>query len=165
MSTENPAAKAGGDNIEEQAREQTGQKQVRIRIDETGMRTDYANAFRSDLTILHVINSSQLGYPSVEEGMPVDIRATLDNIEESVNKALELLAEECRRSVSSVRVASKIGSPAYEIVHFAEENKVDLVVMGTHGFTGLKHLIMGSTAENVVRTASCPVLTVRSGRE
>ncbi len=55
MSKENPAAKAGGDNIEEQAREQTGQKQVRIRIDETGMRTDYANAFRSSETAEEVI--------------------------------------------------------------------------------------------------------------
>ena len=126
---------------------------------------DYAKVFGSELIILHVINSSQLGYPSIEEGMPLDIRAALDNIQESVDKALNLLAAECRDFVKSVRVASKIGSPAHEIVRFAEENDLSLIVLGTHGFTGIKHLIMGSTAENVVRTAACPVLTVRAGGE
>ena len=66
MSTENPAAKGGSDNIEEQAREQTGQKQVRIRIDETGMRTDYANAFRSSETAEEVI--LDFGMNSVRPG-------------------------------------------------------------------------------------------------
>jgi len=126
---------------------------------------DYAKTFRSEMVILHVINSSQLGYPSLEEGIPMDIRAALESIQDSVDKALELIASECRQSLPSVRVASKIGNPAYEIVRYADENAIGLVVMGTHGFTGLKHLIMGSTAENVVRTCNCPVLTVRSGGE
>jgi universal stress protein A len=126
---------------------------------------DYAKIFRSEMAVLHVINSSQLGYPSLEEGIPMDIRAALENIQESVDKGLELIASECRQSLEVVRVASKIGNPAYEIVRFVDENAIDLVVMGTHGFTGLKHLIMGSTAENVVRTCNCPVLTVRSGSE
>jgi nucleotide-binding universal stress UspA family protein len=124
---------------------------------------EYARTFGSELVIFHVINSSQLGYPSLEEGMPVDIRAALENIQESVNKALELIVKECRESVESVRSASKMGSPAYEIARFAEENAISLIVMGTRGLTGLKHILMGSTAENVVRTADCPVLTVRSG--
>lgn len=49
-----------------------------------------------------------------------------------------------------------------EIVKFAEENSIDLIVLGTHGRTGFTHLIIGSTAENVVRMAKCPVLTVKS---
>lgn len=124
---------------------------------------DYARTLGSELVIFHVINSSQLGYPSLEQGMPVDIQAALENIQESVNKALELIVKECRDSVESVRSASKIGSPAYEIARFAEENAISLIVMGTRGLTGLKHILMGSTAENVVRIADCPVLTVRSG--
>lgn len=126
---------------------------------------DYAKTLRSEMVILHVINSSQVGYPSLEEGIPMDIRAALESIQESVDKALELIASECRKSLDSVRVASKIGNPAYEIVRFADQNSIGLVIMGTHGFTGFKHLIMGSTAENVVRTSNCPVLTVRSGGE
>ena len=51
-------------------------------------------------------------------------------------------------------------SPGPEIVRVAEENGCDLIVMGTHGRTGVKHLVLGSIAEKVVRLAECPVLTV-----
>jgi universal stress protein A len=123
---------------------------------------DYAKVFDAELEILHIINSSQLGYPSMDEGIPVDIRSVLDGIQESVDKALDLIAKECRASLSSVKVCSRIGRPAAEIVRFADEHSAGLIVMGTHGWTGFKHLIMGSTAENVLRTSNCPVLTVRS---
>jgi universal stress protein A len=53
------------------------------------------------------------------------------------------------------------GIPKDAIVRFAERNAVDLVVMGTHGHTGLMHVLMGSVAEHVVRHQPCPVLTVR----
>jgi nucleotide-binding universal stress UspA family protein len=51
-------------------------------------------------------------------------------------------------------------SPAEEIIRFASENEFDLIVMGTHGRTGIRHLLLGSVAERVVRSANCPVLTV-----
>lgn len=57
------------------------------------------------------------------------------------------------------------GSPAYTIAEYADVNGYDLIVMGTHGRTGLAHVLMGSVAEKVVRTASCPVLTVRGAVE
>lgn len=53
------------------------------------------------------------------------------------------------------------GKPALEIVRFASENQIDLIVMGTHGFTGLDRFVLGSVAEYVVRHAVCPVLTVK----
>jgi len=52
------------------------------------------------------------------------------------------------------------GHPALEICKYADENKCDLIVLSTHGRTGLKHLFIGSTAEQVVRHADCPVLTL-----
>jgi nucleotide-binding universal stress UspA family protein len=55
-----------------------------------------------------------------------------------------------------------VGSPAGAIVHLAEKEGVDLIVMPTHGRTGLSRLLMGSVAEEVVRKATCPVLTVKS---
>ena len=122
----------------------------------------YAKKFAAELLIIHVINSSQLGYSSLGEGVPLDMRAALDSIQQSVDQALKAMAQDCAREVSKVETFACIGSPAYEIVRFAEERSVGLIVTGTHGWTGFKHLIMGSTAENVVRTASCPVLTVRS---
>lgn len=54
-----------------------------------------------------------------------------------------------------------IGNPADEIVRLAEEENVDLIVMGTHGRTGFKRFLMGSVAEAVVRRAECPVLTFK----
>ena len=53
------------------------------------------------------------------------------------------------------------GKPATAIVDYAEEHEIDLIVMGTHGRRGFAHLLLGSVAEQVVRTAKCPVLTVR----
>jgi nucleotide-binding universal stress UspA family protein len=64
-----------------------------------------------------------------------------------------------RRSGVPVLKRSQIGAPYDEIVRAAAD--FDLVVMGTHGRTGLRHLFLGSVAEKVVRHASCPVLTVR----
>jgi universal stress protein A len=127
-----------------------------------GHAVEYAHAFGAKLLILHVINSSQIGYPSLEETVPADIREVLQKMQEPVDKALELIGGECRKTVGQVDVYSRIGIPANEIVRFAEEESVDLIVTGTHGWTGFRHLILGSTAGNVVRSAGCPVLTVRA---
>ena len=57
-----------------------------------------------------------------------------------------------------------VGNPAEEIVRFAEDQQVDLIVIGSHGRTGAKRLVMGSVAEAVVRKAACPVLTIKHGK-
>jgi glycine betaine transporter len=64
-----------------------------------------------------------------------------------------------------VGYASWIGTPAGEVVRFADARDVDLIVMGTHGRSGLAHALMGSVAERVVRTAFCPVLLIRQPGE
>ncbi len=123
---------------------------------------DYAHAFGAGLAILNVVNSSRLGFPTFEMAVPVNVQEVLKAIEESVEKAFVALVEECKKTLRDVTTHARIGVPAYEIVRFADEESVDLIVLGTHGWTGFKHLILGSTAENVVRTARCPVLTVKS---
>jgi nucleotide-binding universal stress UspA family protein len=55
-----------------------------------------------------------------------------------------------------------VGTPAEEIVRYADFCDVDLIIMGTHGRTGIAHALMGSVAEQVVRVAPCPVLLVRA---
>ena len=57
--------------------------------------------------------------------------------------------------------ATRIGLPAEEIVQYADEHAIDLIVMGTHGREGVMRVVLGSVAESVVRRAPCPVLTVR----
>jgi nucleotide-binding universal stress UspA family protein len=59
-------------------------------------------------------------------------------------------------------VLSESASPHGEILHAAKEKGADLIVLGTHGRTGVPHLLFGSVAERVVRQATCPVLTVRN---
>jgi nucleotide-binding universal stress UspA family protein len=127
---------------------------------------DFAQTFGAEMTILHVINSSRLGYPAFEVGVPFDLQAVLSSINESVEKAFQGLASECKGCAGlETKTASRMGVPANEIARFAEEESMELIVMGTHGWTGIRHLVLGSTAENVVRTARCPVLTVKSGSE
>jgi nucleotide-binding universal stress UspA family protein len=123
---------------------------------------DFARAFNAELCVLHVVNSSRLGFPAFEVGVPFDLQEIVRTIEESVRKAFALLEEETKTSLLTIRTFSRIGIPANEIVRLADEESIELIVMGTHGWTGFKHLILGSTAENVVRTAECPVLTVKS---
>jgi nucleotide-binding universal stress UspA family protein len=72
----------------------------------------------------------------------------------------ELLDEFERRELRAVE-ATQFGHPANEIGRYAKEQNVDLIVMGTHGRGMVAHLLLGSVAERVVRTAPCPVLTVR----
>jgi nucleotide-binding universal stress UspA family protein len=123
---------------------------------------EYARAFRAELLILHVVNSRLLGYPTLANRVPVETALIQENIREGVEEELELLANDCGREVEKVSAHFRTGAPAEEIVRFAEEQSADLIVMGTHGWTGVRHLIVGSVAENVVRMANCPVLTVRS---
>jgi nucleotide-binding universal stress UspA family protein len=61
-----------------------------------------------------------------------------------------------------VTTAVQVGNAAAVIIEVAQEQGCDLIVMGTHGRTGVAHLFLGSVAEKVVRTAPCPVLTIRS---
>ncbi|HEX2677096.1 MAG TPA: universal stress protein, partial [Polyangiales bacterium] len=67
----------------------------------------------------------------------------------------------CQSHGVGARVDEVEGVPATAIVKVATDTKTDLVVMGTHGRTGLAHVVVGSVAERVVRLAPCPVLTVR----
>ncbi len=70
------------------------------------------------------------------------------------------LGEVALDGVETVR-AIRVGHAFMEIIQYATDNAIDMIVMGTHGRGPVKHLLLGSVAERVVRKASCPVLTVR----
>jgi len=71
------------------------------------------------------------------------------------------IAERLGRDGVSAEVFVRVGKPADEIPQFAAEHGVDVIVMGTHGRTGIRHLIAGSVTERVVRTSAVPVMTIR----
>lgn len=83
---------------------------------------------------------------------------------ESYYAALRKTLQELQPLDAKVRREKQLadGEPASEILRVAQEIRCDLIVMGTHGRTGLKHLLMGSIAEQVVRKATCTVLTVKA---
>jgi nucleotide-binding universal stress UspA family protein len=83
----------------------------------------------------------------------------LDDVPEEALARLRDLVPEAFRDTWDVEIA--VGHPADTIVQLARERDVDLIVMATHGRTGLGHLVLGSVAEKVVRLAPCPVLTVK----
>jgi nucleotide-binding universal stress UspA family protein len=122
--------------------------------------TEYAEPFGATLILFHVIDPGVSRYPRFEDLVPLE--ETLKSLEQSCDRELKAMREEIEKGLPWVKAYSVSGVPAKEIVSFAREEGIDLIVMGTHGWTGLSRLILGSTAENVLRTATCPVLIVRS---
>jgi nucleotide-binding universal stress UspA family protein len=93
----------------------------------------------------------------------VPMETTLEGVNQALRKEGEAALNEIEELATDVAVETHAidGSPAREIVNFAEENDIDVVVMGTHGRSGVDRLLLGSVAERVVRSSPTPVLTVR----
>ncbi|QDT00248.1 universal stress protein [Adhaeretor mobilis] len=109
------------------------------------------------LIIAHVFNDTPI-YLAGYAGM-----ATMPDYSPEVERANRKLLEQVQPTKSNVQVEHRFlnGPPEKEIVGLADREQVDLIVMGTHGRTGLSRLLMGSIAEGVLRNAKCPVLTVK----
>lgn len=123
---------------------------------------DYAKSFGASLFVIHVLDYSGQTSPAFRSEFSTGHQeAYQTNVRDETMKALEQIRLELVDQVKDVTTYLREGVPSSEILKFAEEYSVDLIVLGTHGWTGFKHLIMGSTAENVVRMAKCPVLTVK----
>jgi universal stress protein A len=110
-------------------------------------------------TLLHVYQIPALVLP--DGSTFVASPDKMVELTEDIDRHLNELLTEARQCKVEVKSDTVIGDPAHEIVRYAVERPFDLIVMGTHGRTGLKHLLLGSVAEHVVRTSAVPVLTVR----
>ncbi|HEY2249415.1 MAG TPA: universal stress protein [Planctomycetaceae bacterium] len=120
---------------------------------------ELATRFDAELHLLHALEV----HPSLtpEFGMGLVLPKFISESKAAAEKLLAA-ALDPRWATDRTVVRSVVeGSPKAEIVRYAREHDVDLIVLATHGLTGLPHVILGSVAENVVRTAPCPVLTVR----
>ena len=120
-----------------------------------------ADRLGAELHLLHVVVPPVVPFPDSSSSwtMPASgLKSQVEEAEESLSKEIVSWPEE-RRVVSSVIT----GFPVEEIKKYAEDHEIDLIVMGTHGLTGISHLMLGSVAEKLVRVATCPVLTVRPG--
>lgn len=121
---------------------------------------DLAEKFDSELLVLHVLTPEEL---KEKKAMPLPA-GYLDTI---FHEAEQQTLEHCSRVSGSrgrgpeVRAVVARGDPFAEIIRKAREEKCDMIVLATHGRTGLNHVLVGSVAEKVVRMADCPVLTIR----
>lgn len=127
---------------------------------------DIAWRYGATLHILHVTVNFSLSPPVHETYIPIEYDPNF----------MEQMAEAARGSITS-RYINQLkenqahtvhllaGYPASEIVRFSGENAIDLIVMGSHGLSGIAHTLFGSTADRVVQKAPCSVLAVRMPRE
>jgi nucleotide-binding universal stress UspA family protein len=121
---------------------------------------EFARRFNAEIVLVHVIEPPV--YPAMTFGAAAaSLPAIHAEIRDNATKHLERLCAELTQQGIKARFILRDGSPFLEIVGVAEQEKANLIVIATHGHSGIKHLLLGSTAEKVVRKARCPVLTVR----
>lgn len=118
-----------------------------------------ARQFNAELTVMHVINE------------PIDLRGfyvphiSFEQLEKEIEAgATGMMEKFCQEKMGDFRnykTSIVNGIPYEEIIRKAKDIDASLIVLGTHGRTGLDHIIFGSTAERVVRSSPCPVLSIR----
>ncbi|MGD1046190.1 MAG: universal stress protein [Bacteroidota bacterium] len=121
----------------------------------------FAEKFKASIDLIYVVEPTiypadfsfgQIGFPNVEE----ELRTR------GSNELEHLVKKEIADKVVSRKIV-RTGKPFYEINQYALEENMSLIIIATHGHTGMEHILFGSTAEKVVRKAPCPVLVVRAG--
>ena len=120
----------------------------------------FAREYGAKLEVLHVVNEK-----IYSEGLNLPRVVSIDELDREMTKEAErklkvLIPTESQEGLEWETVIKK-GNPFLEIIRYAHENDVDLIIIGTHGRSGFEHIIFGSTAEKVVRKAPCPVLSVK----
>jgi len=120
---------------------------------------EFAKKYNAKLYILHVIYDMAKGSGLYVPHVSMD--QLYRDIVEGAKKELDNFGVEDLSGMKNVERTVMTGVPHHEIVGFADKNKIDMIIIGTHGRTGIDRLLFGSTASQVVRNAPCPVLTVR----
>jgi nucleotide-binding universal stress UspA family protein len=116
-----------------------------------------AEKFGAKVILIHVVEPAF--YP--DNVIPAETEKLNTIMASEGQKMLDQLgAEKIKPDIKSKKIVAS-GRPYNEIIHAAISLHADLIIMATHGYTGLKHMLMGSTAEQVIRHAPCPVLVVR----
>jgi nucleotide-binding universal stress UspA family protein len=119
-----------------------------------------ARRWRARVILLHVMTPPS---PFVWEGIPPSsYDELLAHARRATKRQLASLLSRVRRKGVQASAVLAEGLPAEEVLRTARRQRADLLVLGTHGRTGLRRALMGSVAERIVRQARCPVLTVRS---
>jgi nucleotide-binding universal stress UspA family protein len=121
-----------------------------------------AEKFGSRLQLLHVV-AMPYAYPLGAEASAFAMEELMTDVETSARNTLEKLGATLGLPADRVSVRTVVGTPVSEILDAVASDRIDLVVMGTHGRGMVEHLLLGSVAERVVRRSPVPVLTVHGG--
>lgn len=120
--------------------------------------------YQAKLILLYVIQDISIAEWYIPSTLAV--ADLTEDMRKSASQEMDKWIAEVSAKVNDVEKMIARGVPFVEIIKTAKEKSADLIVIGTHGRTGIDHLLFGSTAEKVVRKAACPVLTVRiAGKE
>jgi nucleotide-binding universal stress UspA family protein len=124
-----------------------------------------AKRLEGSLTVLHVHDVPSVALTDVP-AVPPASRAALERDRQEARAILEAARAEAE-AIAPGRVSAELlhGDPAWEVVKYGADHDCDVIVVGTHGRTGVRRLMMGSVAERILRDATCPVLAVRARRE
>jgi nucleotide-binding universal stress UspA family protein len=120
---------------------------------------DIAKKYDAKLHMVHVVYNA-FTYPGLH--IPHNSLDIVNKeMEEAAQKALRKICSSVADSCKDIEGSVVFGVPYEEILKFADARHIDLIIIGTHGRKGLDRVLLGSTAERIVRNARCPVLTVR----
>jgi nucleotide-binding universal stress UspA family protein len=113
------------------------------------------------LTLLHVAQVPVMAGGIGGAGADAALVAYMEQTTSDMHQIMDVHAQRVRESGLDCTAKVVHGAPYQQIIDTASANRMDMIVMGTHGHTGLQRLLLGSVAERVVRLASCPVLVIR----
>ncbi len=119
-----------------------------------------AERFGAELHILHVLADMAMMLPEPASALSLPPNY-LTEMKREAEQALDRILPGNEGGRLRIVRATRMGNTFGEIVSYADENNIDLIVVGTHGRGAVAHMLLGSVAEKVVRKAHCPVLTVR----
>jgi nucleotide-binding universal stress UspA family protein len=120
---------------------------------------NFAKSFSAEVILVYVVEP--IIYPPDFSMGQIAMPSINTEWDERAKDELAKLAKNEITGVNSVKTIIKTGKPFVEIIETAKEENVDLIIIATHGHSGVEHILFGSTAEKVVRKAPCPVLTLR----
>lgn len=118
-----------------------------------------ADSMQAEVHCVYVVEEPHI-YATLDMG-PVPI-PSVDELSRGAEKRMANFASKQLKALGQVTTKVLVGRPAEEVVNYAKDKGAALIIMTTHGYSGVKHVLLGSTTEEVLRHASCPVLSIRN---
>jgi nucleotide-binding universal stress UspA family protein len=119
-----------------------------------------ADAMQADVRCIYVVEEPQI-YSTLDMG-PIAIPSVTELVRNAETRIDAFIKANLKAFGSAPKASVLVGRPAEEIANYARDHDAAMIIMTTHGYSGVKHLLLGSTTEGVLRHANCPVLSIRA---